>query len=231
MSNREFTWLTAAAAALLVPGLLVLGLWLVSTTEAATAPNDVGRSLIGGAAISAAFFVVGGLIDRAAARRQYVGEIVTAISADLVELRNAAELARFYIRLNHSAPTYRDRIGLLIRLLGSMREDIELVNRASPHLDNQVEVCRALESVADDLESLRHECHDKYPQLSRVAAAHEKDTSKHQDELENFGALNRLLDIDWRASEYSQWNPSPLVNSTNIAIAAVHGQGSSAGVS
>ncbi len=224
MSNRMFRRITVVAVVVLVPGVFVVGLVLVAMSSAGDASNDIGKALIGGSATSSAFFAVGWLIDRGAPRRQYLAEIASSVGARLADVRGAAETARFYIALHHSAPTYRDQIGILIRWQGDVREDIELVSRANPRLDAHDEICRALGVLERSLGDLRTECHERYPKLSDIASEHPGDTTKHRDELETFTHLTRLLDIDWRATAYSQWDPAPLAKEVNAAIAAIHGQ-------
>jgi hypothetical protein len=224
VSNRRFRRITIAAGVLLVAGLLIAGLLLAAHTISASAPNDIGKSFISGAVISAAFFTVGWLVDRSGTRRQYAGEIVAAVSADLREVRRVAETARFYIALNHSAPTYRDQVSQLNALLATVRDDDELVSNSDPKLDNYDAVCVDLREVASQLDEIRQECRRRYPKLSQIAADHPKDTSKHQEQLETFTSITKILKLEWHTTANEQWSESPLTESVNRAIAALHGR-------
>jgi len=220
LSDRWFRVLTAIALVVLVPGLLVTGLVMVLVGPDGSATRDVGVGLLTGAATSAAFFIVGWLVDRGATRRQETDRAVSAVSDDLVKLRDAAELAAFYIPVDHSAPTYRDSVAPLIAGVGAIDQAIDLMQHAAPLIRDAAEITSGLQDVQAQLIKIRSECAEGYPDLRGIAQQEPSGTTTRQTAtLRTFTDVNTALGLSWGADHEATSGPPPLVAAINRTLA------------
>jgi hypothetical protein len=220
LSNRWFRLVMLGSLVVLVGGLLGLGLLMVTGGKSDTARSDVGVGLLTGAATSAAFFLVGWIVDRSAARRHDAARAVNAIAADLVQLRDAAELARFHIAVDHSARTYRDRVAPLIGGVGLVEQAIELLAHSAPLVDGAGEIKKGLSAVQSDLVAIRDECRCHYHLPEHAAPEKERGVSAGRaDELPELEELNTALGISWlTAGKGDVTEPPPLIAKVNHTL-------------
>lgn len=218
MSNSTFRRAALAVGLTVVAVLVVTGAVLIRS-DRDTAPQDFGVEVLGGAVISAVFLALGWLLDTNARRREQTRLILDAVTGHVVELKNAAELARFFIPINHSVRTYRDRMAPLISGRGTVSEDVELIDGARPPIDGAADISTALNTLLGKLDRLTAEYQANYQSLADIARDAPDEPDKHRPALEKLTVLEAELGIAWKNPVPDPAVKAPLIAAIDPAIA------------